>query len=114
MMPHDLPPWHAVYQQSRRWLEAGVFDAIVHDLRSVLRVAQEREEEPSAVIMTMKSVTVCPHCIHSVTDALHESFLFSFDKDAGRAYYVHSVDVSGDFSAFSLIYQREISPGFPS
>src|SRR5690606_19892306 len=20
-MPHDLPPWHAVYQQSRRWMK---------------------------------------------------------------------------------------------
>ena len=21
MMPHDLPPWHTVYQQSQRWLQ---------------------------------------------------------------------------------------------
>ena len=27
-MPHDLPPWSAVYQQTRRWLAAEVFDAI--------------------------------------------------------------------------------------
>jgi transposase len=20
MMPHDLPPWHTVYQQTQRWL----------------------------------------------------------------------------------------------
>jgi transposase len=32
-MPHDLPPWEAVYQQTRRWLEAGVFKEMVHDLR---------------------------------------------------------------------------------
>jgi transposase len=25
-MPHDLPPWHVVYQQSRRWIKAGVVD----------------------------------------------------------------------------------------
>ncbi len=24
MMPHDLPPWDTVYQQSRRWIKAGV------------------------------------------------------------------------------------------
>src|SRR3712207_7228340 len=30
-MPHDLPPWEAVYQQTRRWLEAGVFEEMVHD-----------------------------------------------------------------------------------
>src|SRR5438067_3127635 len=40
MMPHDLPPWHTVYQQSQRWLKAGVFEAVVHDLRAVLRLVQ--------------------------------------------------------------------------
>lgn len=29
MMPHDLPPWAAVYQQTQRWLRVGVFEAIV-------------------------------------------------------------------------------------
>src|SRR5215203_1573940 len=28
-MPHDLPPWEAVYQQTRRWLSASVFEAMV-------------------------------------------------------------------------------------
>src|SRR5947209_15161527 len=50
MMPHDLPPWAAVYQQTQRWLKAGVFEAIVDDLRAVLRLAQGRNEEPSAAI----------------------------------------------------------------
>ena len=27
LMPHDLPPWYTVYQQSHRWLKAGVFEA---------------------------------------------------------------------------------------
>ena len=40
VMPNDLPPWEAVYQQTQRWLKAGVSEAIVHDLRSLLRVAQ--------------------------------------------------------------------------
>src|SRR5215217_2826216 len=31
-MPHDLPPWEAVYQQTRRWLSAGLFEEMVHDL----------------------------------------------------------------------------------
>src|SRR3954471_11028965 len=31
MMPHDLPPWAAVYQQTQRWIRAGVFEAIVDD-----------------------------------------------------------------------------------
>jgi len=31
-LPHDLPPWSAVYQQWTRWRDARVFEAIVHDL----------------------------------------------------------------------------------
>ena len=27
-LPGDLPPWPAVYQQTRRWLDAGVFAAV--------------------------------------------------------------------------------------
>jgi transposase len=38
-MPHDLPPWEAVYQQTRRWLQAGVFEEMVHDLRVLLRLS---------------------------------------------------------------------------
>src|SRR5918998_5280660 len=48
MLPHDFPPWEAVYQQTRRWIAAGVFEAMVHDLlREVLRLAQGRAPEPS-------------------------------------------------------------------
>jgi hypothetical protein len=38
MMPHDRLPWYTVSQQSQRWLNAGVFEAIVQDLRGVLRL----------------------------------------------------------------------------
>jgi transposase len=50
-MPHEFPPWPIVYQQARRWLEAGVFEHMAHDLREVARVAQGREETPTAVIL---------------------------------------------------------------
>lgn len=40
MMLHDLPPWYTVYQQGQRWLQADVFESIVHDLRELLRLAQ--------------------------------------------------------------------------
>src|SRR5262245_12737339 len=55
MMPPDLPPGHTVYQQSQRWLKAGVFAAIGHDLRAALRRAQGRAAAPSAA-----SVALCP------------------------------------------------------
>ena len=30
LLPHDFPPWAAVYQQFRRWSEAGCFEALVN------------------------------------------------------------------------------------
>jgi transposase len=60
MMPHDLPPWHTVYQQRQRWLKAGVFDAIVHDLRELLRVAQWRHAQPSAAIFDSRTLQSTP------------------------------------------------------
>jgi transposase len=46
LMPHDLPPWPTVDQQRQRWLKAGVCDALVHELRAVLRLAQGRTVSP--------------------------------------------------------------------
>jgi transposase len=60
LMPHDLPPWYTVYQQSQRWLKAGVFEAIVHDLREVLRVAQGRNAQPSAAIFDSRTLQSTP------------------------------------------------------
>jgi transposase len=49
-LPKDFPPWEMVYRQSRRWLAAGCFEAIVHDLRAILRFAVGRNPEPTAAI----------------------------------------------------------------
>ncbi|MHA7685322.1 IS5 family transposase [Cupriavidus sp. PET2-C1] len=51
LLPTNFPPWEAVYQQTQRWLRAGCFEAMVCDLRSILRVAQGRRGQPSAVIL---------------------------------------------------------------
>jgi transposase len=56
MLPHDLPPWAAVYQQTHRWLTAGSFDAIVHDLRVILRIAAGRDAEPTAAIFDARTL----------------------------------------------------------
>src|SRR3712207_5355345 len=45
LMPHDLPPWDIVYRQTRRWLAAGCFEAIAHDLRALLRLGAGRTPE---------------------------------------------------------------------
>src|SRR5215211_5542487 len=64
MMPNDLPPWYTVYQQTQRWLKAGVFEAIVHDLREVLRIAHDRNPQPSAAIFDSVA-TLRDAAIHS-------------------------------------------------
>ena len=59
-MPHDLPPWPMVYQQTQRWLAAGSFDAILHDLRVVLRLAEGRRPEPTAAIYDSQTLQSTP------------------------------------------------------
>jgi transposase len=63
-IPNDLPPWEAVYQQTQRWIAAGVFEALVHDLRELLRVAQERAPQPSAVILDSRTLQSTPESGH--------------------------------------------------
>jgi len=60
MLPHDLPPWHAVYQQPRRWASAGCFEAMVEDLRALLRLAAERNMTPSAVVLDSRTIQSTP------------------------------------------------------
>ena len=59
-MPHDLPPWEAVYQQTRRWLSAGVFEEMVHDLRMLLRLSEGRTPEPKAAILDSRILRSTP------------------------------------------------------
>jgi transposase len=60
MIPNDLPPWHAVFEQTQRWLAAGVFEQMVHDLRELLRVAAGRKKEPSAAILDSRTLQSTP------------------------------------------------------
>jgi len=59
-LPHDLPPWGVVYQQTQRWLKAGVFEAIVADLRELLRLALGRNPQPSAAIFDSRTLQSSP------------------------------------------------------
>jgi transposase len=51
LLPVHFPPWEAVYQQTRRWIAAGCFEALVHDLRLLVRAAAGRRPQPSAAIV---------------------------------------------------------------
>src|SRR5713101_7713737 len=59
-LPHDLPPWGVVYQQTQRWLKTGVFEAIVADLRALLRLAVGRQPQPSAAIFDSRTLQSSP------------------------------------------------------
>ena len=59
-LPADFPPCHAVYQQARRWMRAGVFEHIAADLRKLLRMLQGRASAPSAVILDGRTLQSVP------------------------------------------------------
>lgn len=65
MLPSDLPPWHVVHQQSMRWIKAGCFEQMAHDLRAVLRVAAGREQVvPTAVVLDSRTLQSTPESGH--------------------------------------------------
>lgn len=59
-LPHDFPPASAVYQQARRWVAAGVFETITHDLRMMLRMVDGREGQPTAAILDGRTLQSTP------------------------------------------------------
>ena len=59
-LPHDVPPASAVYQQARRWVAAGVFEEVAHDLRMILRMAGEREAQPTAAVLDGRTLQSTP------------------------------------------------------
>lgn len=63
-LPHDMPPWQAVYQQTQRWFRAGVFEALAHDLRALLRVGSGRGPDPSAAIIDSRTLQGTPESGH--------------------------------------------------
>ena len=60
MIPNDLPPWHAVHQQAQRWIKAGCFEALAHDLRILLRLFAGRSGQPTAVILDGRTMQSTP------------------------------------------------------
>jgi transposase len=64
MLPNDFPRWEAVYQQTQRWLAAGCFAAMVHDLRAMLRWSAGRADQPTAVILDSATRQSTPESGH--------------------------------------------------
>lgn len=64
MLPTNFPPWEAVYQQTQRWIRAGVFETMVHDLRALLRWLQSRADAPTAMIVDSRTLRSTPESGH--------------------------------------------------
>lgn len=60
LLPGDFPPWYVVAQQSKRWIRAGVFEAMVHGLRMIVRLLHERAGQPSAVVLDGRTLQSSP------------------------------------------------------
>lgn len=55
-LPHDLPPWGAVWMQFCRWRNDGTLEHIHSALRAAVRQSEGREVAPSAAILDSQSV----------------------------------------------------------
>jgi transposase len=51
--------WYS-YDQTRRWFNAGLFDAVVQDFREFLRLAQGMKKDPSTVIFDGRTLQSTP------------------------------------------------------
>jgi transposase len=60
LMPNDLPPWPAAYQQMQRWMRAGCFERIVEDVQSLLRQFGGRKGQPTAVCLDSRTLQSTP------------------------------------------------------
>jgi transposase len=60
MIPNDLPPWHTIHQQTMRWIKAGCFEVMAHDLRAILRLLVDRKEQPTAAIYDSRTLQSTP------------------------------------------------------
>ncbi|MGC5664588.1 IS5 family transposase [Micromonospora sp. WMMD723] len=55
-LPIDFPPWQTVYSHFQRWNRRGVTDRIPTELREEVRLAHDRQPQPTAGIIDSQSV----------------------------------------------------------
>lgn len=67
------PRWDVVYSQTQRWINAQVFEAIAHDLRSLLREAAGRKANPRAVIFDSRTLQSTPESGHRAGVNVHKA-----------------------------------------
>ena len=59
-LPRDLPSWWVVYQQMWRWIQAGCFELLVKDVRSLLREWGGRNGQPTAICIDSRMLHCTP------------------------------------------------------
>lgn len=59
-MPHDYPPWSAIFQQMQRWMRAGCFERLVEDTRILLREFAGRKGQPTAACIDSRTLQSTP------------------------------------------------------
>jgi len=64
MLPTNFPPWAAVHQQTQRRIGAGCFEAMVHDLQALVRTAEGRAPDPTAVVLDGHTLRSTPESAH--------------------------------------------------
>jgi len=94
MLPHDFPRWEAVYQQTQRWISGGCFEAMVHDLRAMLRWSVGRADQPTAVIIDSATR-------HSTPESGHRAGYDGHKKRTGSKIHA-AVDTLGELLALQV------------
>jgi transposase len=121
-----------VSQQTRRWLAAGCFEALVHDLRAILRFADGRAPEPTAAIFASRTLQSTPESggragydgakrkkgskVHAAVDtlghllALHVTPADQQDRDRVAALAEAVQEVTGDSVELAYVDQGYTGP----
>ena len=55
-LPLSFPPWQTVYYHFRRWAERGVFERLVHLVRTLVRLRAGRAASPAAAVIDSQTV----------------------------------------------------------
>ena len=99
LLPHDFPAWEVVYQQTQRWLAAGVFEDVVHDLRVLLRLADGRDWQPTAAIFDSRT-------LNSTVESGHRAGYDGAKKRKGSKVHM-AVDILGSLLALHVTPANE-------
>ena len=61
ILPSEFAPWQTVYFYFCKWKSDGIFEELMHHLRSIVRKAYGKEESPSIGLIDSRSVRTSHH-----------------------------------------------------